>query len=225
MDAGAERRRAGDVIRVVVADDHPLYLEGIVRSLRAAEDMAVVGQATDAAEALALARELLPDLALLDVTMPGSGLNAARDIKIACPATKVVMLTASEEEDKLLQALKAGAAGYVLKGVSARELVAVLRAIHAGEVYVAPPLAGRVLAELTRGEPASPLAELTQRECEVLELVAQGMSNQEIGRALNLAEKTIKHYMTNILGKLHVRSRVEAALLAQKAGLGDSPAP
>jgi DNA-binding NarL/FixJ family response regulator len=103
--------------------------------------------------------------------------------------------------------------------VSARELIAVVRAVHAGEVYVAPPLAARVLTEMLTPRPASPFAELTVREREVLELVATGLSNQEIGGRLNLAEKTVKHYMTNILGKLHVRSRVEAALLAQKAGL------
>ena len=209
-----------DPIRVIVADDHPLYLDGVIQSLERTGAFTVVGQATDAAGAVALAREHLPDLAVLDITMPGSGLQAARDISTACPATKVVMLTASDEEDTLWAALKAGAAGYVLKGVSARELTVVLRAVCAGEVYVAPPLAGRMLVELTKGRVATPLDELTERERAVLELVALGLSNQEIGRQLNLAEKTIKHYMTNILGKLQVRSRVEAALLAQKAGLG-----
>lgn len=221
MERGTQHRD-GDVIRVVVADDHPLYLDAIIHTLNTTGDIVVVGQATTADGALELTRQQLPDLVLLDVTMPGSGLNAARDIKIACPATKIVILTASEEEDKLLQALKSGASGYLLKGLSARELVAVVRTIAAGEVYVAPPLAGRVLAEMTKGRPTSPLDELTEREREVLELLVQGLSNQQIGQQLNLAEKTIKHYMTNILAKLQVRSRVEAALLGQKAGLGGS---
>ncbi|MBA3944890.1 MAG: response regulator transcription factor [Herpetosiphonaceae bacterium] len=216
------QHRSSDMMRVVVADDHPLYLDAIIHTLSTAGDIVVVGRAGTAAEALELTRQQLPDLVLLDVTMPGSGLTAARDIKIACPATKIVILTASEEEDKLLQALKAGASGYLLKGLSARELVSVVRSINAGEVYVAPALASRVLAEMTKGRVSSPLDELTEREREVLELLVQGLSNGEIGQHLNLAEKTIKHYMTNILAKLQVRSRVEAALLAQKAGLGDA---
>src|SRR5579871_1450352 len=208
-----------DPIRVLVADDHPLFREGVVGTLRRAGEMEIVAEASDAAAAVRLARDLLPDLALLDVAMPGGGLQAARDIKAACPATRVVMLTVSEDEDDVLAAMKAGASGYVLKGVSATELVAVLRAVCAGEAYVSPALAGRLLGELSRPRSLGPVDELTDREREVLELVAAGLSNQEVGRRLGLAEKTIKHYMTNILGKLQVGSRVEAALLAYKAGL------
>ena len=210
-----------EVIEVVVADDHPLFRDGVVHSLNSAGDIVVVGEAGDAASAVRLTREHVPDIALLDVSMPGGGLLAAREIVDCCPVTRVVMLTVAEDEDKLFAALKAGASGYVLKGVSARELIAAIRAVHAGEVYVAPPLAGRVLAEMSHPRPASPFAELTGRERDVLELVATGLSNQEIGARLHLAEKTVKHYMTNILSKLQVRSRVEAALLAQKAGIGD----
>jgi two-component system, NarL family, nitrate/nitrite response regulator NarL len=206
-------------LRVLVADDHPLFREGVVGSLQASGDIVVTAQAADAAGAVRLAREQLPDLALLDIAMPGGGLEAARQIATACPATKVVMLTVSEDEDDLLAALKAGASGYVLKGVSAGELSAVVRSVCAGEVYVAPTLAWGLLRELSRPRPADPLAELSAREREVLELVASGLGNQEIGLRLGLAEKTIKHYMTNILAKLHVRSRLEAALLAHKAGL------
>ena len=207
-------------IRVIVADDHPLFREGVINSLQASGDVAVVGQAADAAGALRLAREHLPDVALLDVTMPGGGLQAARDIATACPATRIVMLTVSEDEDDLMAALKAGASGYVLKGVSAQELLRVLREVGRGEVYVAPSLAGYLLREMSRPRSADPLAELTARERDVLELVAAGRSNQEIGIKLGLAEKTVKHYMTNILAKLQVRSRVEAALLAYRAGFG-----
>jgi two-component system nitrate/nitrite response regulator NarL len=210
-------------IRVIIADDHPMFRAGVAASLDAADDVELVGQAEDARGALALAREHLPDIALLDVNMPGSGLAAARDITTACPATRVVMLTVSEDEDDLLAAMKAGASGYVLKGAGATELVGVLRAVSAGEVYMAPALAWQMLREMTKPRGAGPLEDLTPREREVLELVAQGFTNLEIGDRLSLAEKTIKHYMTNILGKLQVRSRVEAALLAYREGLADPP--
>jgi DNA-binding NarL/FixJ family response regulator len=158
--------------------------------------------------------------------MPGSGIDAARKISAACPATRTVMLTVSEDEDDLLAAMKAGASGYVLKGVSARDLAAVVRSVSSGEVYVAPSLAFGLLREMSSPRPSDPLAELSVRERQVLELVANGLSNQEIGSKLGLAEKTIKHYMTNILTKLQVRSRVEAALLAARVGLGQSgPGP
>lgn len=216
---GEQQRPDDSPIEVIVADDHPLFREGVVHALNLADGIVVVGEAADAGSALHLALDLLPDVALLDVTMPGSGLQAAREIVDACPATRVVMLTVAEDEDKLFAALKSGAAGYVLKGVAASELAAAVRAVHAGDVYIAPPLAGRVLVEMSHPRPANALDDLTTREREVLELVATGLSNQEIGARLSLAEKTIKHYMTNILGKLRVRSRVEAALLAQRAML------
>jgi DNA-binding NarL/FixJ family response regulator len=211
-----------DAIRIVVADDHPMFRAGVVASLEAFEDLRVVGQGGSAAEALALAREHVPDIALVDIAMPGSGLNAARDITAACPATRVVMLTVSEDEDDILAAMKAGASGYVLKGAGATELAGILRSVHAGQVYVAPALAWGLLREMSTPR-TSPLDELTAREREVLELVASGLGNQEIGDRLGLAEKTIKHYMTNILGKLQVRSRVEAALLAAREGMGSVP--
>ncbi len=206
-------------IRIVVADDHPLFLEGVITSLRTAEDIEIVGQAGDADGAVRIVREHVPDVALLDVTMPGGGLEAARKIATASPATRIVMLTVSEDEDDLLAAMKAGASGYVLKGVSSQELLAIVRAVSGGEVYVAPTLAFALLREMSKPPAADPLAELSVRERQVLELVAVGLSNQEIGQRLGLAEKTVKHYMTNILTKLQVRSRVEAALLAHRAGL------
>ena len=211
-----------DPIRIVVADDHPMFRAGVVATLAAQPDIVVVGEAEDAAGAVSLARQHLPDAVLLDITMPGGGLRAARDITTACPATRVVMLTASANEDDLLAAMKAGASGYVLKGAGASELIGVVRSVCAGEVYVAPTLAWSLLREMSTPR-TSPLDELTPREREVLELVAEGLSNQEIGDRMSLAEKTIKHYMTNILGKLQVRSRVEAALLAYREGLGNPP--
>jgi DNA-binding NarL/FixJ family response regulator len=156
---------------------------------------------------------------LLDVSMPGGGLDAVRQIAAAFPVVKVVMLTVSEDEDDVTAALRAGARAYVLKGVAARELVRILRAVAAGEVYVTPSLAASLLFELTSGkggaQAANPLDDLTERERQILEGVAAGDSNKEIGAKLHLTEKTVKHHMTNILQKLQVRNRVEAALLAR----------
>ena len=204
-------------IRILVADDHPLFREGVIRSLTSEPGLAVVGQAASGEEALALARDLLPDIVLLDISMPGwGGLVTAEKISTACPAAKIVMLTVSEDEDKLLAAFKTGARGYVLKGVSARELVEVVRATAQGEVYVSPSLAAGILVALTRSRPPDPLQELTERELEILKLVGEGLTNREIGHRVELSEKTVKHYITNILQKLQVRNRVEAALIAAR---------
>lgn len=206
-------------MRIVVVDDHPLFLDGLVATLSADEHIDVVATGGDAASAVRVAREHQPDMALLDVGMPGGGIEAARQIAPASPATRVVMLTSSENEDDLLAAMEAGARGYVLKGVAGRELRTILKSVHRGEVYVAPGLAYAMIKGLTKPRVEDPLAELTTRERDVLGLVASGLSNAEIGGRLGLAEKTVKHYMTAILAKLDVGSRVEAALLAYKAGL------
>lgn len=208
-----------DRIRIVVADDHPLFRQGVIASLSAAPDIEVVGQAADAAGAVRVTRELLPDVALLDVSMPGGGLQAAREISAACPVVRVIMLTVSEREDDVLRALQAGARGYILKGVAAADLVHVVRQVNGGESYVTPALAAGLLTEL-RGDRrrvgvAHLYQELTERERQILELVATGQSNKEVARELKLAEKTVKHHMTNVLEKLQVRNRVEAALLAR----------
>lgn len=209
-------------IQVLIVDDHPMFREGVVHALSLQQDLEVVGEAASGPEALRLTRELLPDVVLLDISIPGSGLAAAASISQAFPVVKIVMLTASEQEDDVLAAFKAGARGYVLKGVSAREMAGIIRSVHEGESYVTPALAASLLSELAGGQPrrkpVEPMDELTDREKEILELVAAGQSNKEIGRQLFLTEKTVKHYMTNILQKLQVRNRVEAALLAQKAG-------
>jgi DNA-binding NarL/FixJ family response regulator len=204
-------------IRILVADDHPLFREGVIHSLASEPDFTVIGQAATGEEALRMARDLLPDVVLLDIAMPGwDGLLTAEKIATACPATKIVMLTVFEDEDKLLAAFKAGARGYVPKGMPARELASVVRATANGEVYVPPSLAAGMMVALTRGRPPDPLEELTEREREILELVGRGLTNREIGQRLHLSEKTIKHYITNILEKLQVRSRVEAALVAAR---------
>ncbi len=211
-----------DTIRILVADDHPLFRQGVAMSLATVADFAVIGEAGTGEEAFALAAELLPDVLLLDITMPGEGgIAAARRITAAWPVVRIIMLTVSEDQDNLIAALKAGARGYVLKGVSARELSNAVRTVAEGDVYISPSLAGGILYEMTHAptQQHDPLSSLTDREREILGLVADGLTNREIGEKLHLAEKTIKHYMTNVLQKLQVRSRVEAALLAQKHGL------
>lgn len=207
-------------IRLLVVDDHPLFRQGVVASLSAEPDLTVVGEAGSGEEAQKLAGDLLPDVLLMDITMPGAGgIAAARQINASWPVVRIIMLTVSEDQDNLMAALKAGARGYVLKGVSARELANAVRTVAGGDVYISPSLAGGILFEMTQSQPNDLIGSLTEREKEILTLVAEGLTNREIGEKLHLAEKTIKHYMTNVLQKLQVRSRVEAALLAQKHGL------
>lgn len=206
------------LIRVLLADDHPIYREGLAHTLGEQEGIAVVGQAADGTEAVRLAGELAPDLVLLDISMPkGGGLAALRQIRALPAPPHVAMLTASETQDDLVEAMRHGALGYILKGVGAGELVTLVRDLARGQPHVAPGLAGRLLVSLRgRTEPRDPLADLSRREEDILRLVAQGKSNREVGEALELQEKTVKHYMTSILQKLQVRNRVEAAMLARE---------
>lgn len=209
-----------DKIRVVVADDHPLYREGVARSLADDAAFAVVGQASDADAAVELAQRLAPDIVLLDISMPaGGGISALRRIMAGALPPKVAMLTVSEEDDDVMQALKAGAVGYILKGVGSRELVSIVKDVARGQSYVSPTLAARILNAMREGgpkRPENPLDDLSKREEDILSLVAEGKSNKEVGRALDLQEKTVKHYMTTILQKLHLRNRVEAAVMARE---------
>lgn len=206
-------------VRVVIVDDHVLFRDGLATILSAETEFEVVGQGGSAADAIRLARALLPDIILLDIDMPGSGIAAAQEVANECPLTKIVMLTSSEEDDHLISALKTGSRAYILKGVPARELFRILRTVQSGESYVPPTLAAGLLVEMVNPahkETKKPIDELTEREHQILEGLAAGLSNKEIGQKLFLAEKTVKHYITNILQKLQVRNRVEAALLAQK---------
>ncbi|MCL5997551.1 MAG: response regulator transcription factor [Chloroflexi bacterium] len=211
-------------IRVLVVDDHPLFRQGVLFTLSRHPEMNIVGEGENGRQAVDLAQQLHPDVLLLDITMPeSSGLQAAAEVKRVSPETQIVMLTASEEGDDLMAAMKAGAQGYVVKGAGAGEIVAAIMAASRGEAYITPKMAGNLLREMTHKPGDDPLSELTDRERQVLELVARGLSNKEVGAELGLAEKTVKHYLTAVLQKLHVRSRVEAALLAQRHGLGKHP--
>ena len=204
-------------IRIIIIDDHPLFRAGVAHSLGVEPDFTVIGQAENGEDGIDLAKSLRPDVVMLDVSMPGiDGIATAARIAAALPETRILMLTVSENEDSLMAALKAGAHGYVLKGVSSIELRAIIRRVAGGEAYVTPLLAGNMLTELSRPSGPAYLEELTKREVEVLELLSQGLANREIGERLHLAEKTIKHHISGILQKLQVRSRTEAAIIALK---------
>lgn len=208
-----------DRIRVLVADDHPLYREGVARILADEDDIEVIGQAVDAQGAVTLATEGRPDVVLLDMSMAGGdGLTALPAILALDPAPRVAMLTVSETDDDVMRALRAGATGYILKGVGGRDLVAIVRDLAAGRSYVTPVLAMRLLTAMQSGTAprGGPMDELSEREVAILRLVAEGRSNKEVARALDLQEKTVKHYMTGILQKLHARNRTEAALIAHQ---------
>lgn len=199
--------------RIVVVDDHPIFLAGVVSILQADARFDVVGQALNAQDALKLCAELDPDGLLTDISMKQmSGIDLIHALDQLPVAPMVTVLTVAEEPDVLMRALKAGARGYVLKGVPGQELCDIMMRVCSGEVYVTPILAGEMLTEFSRDKLSDTLETLTSREQQVLELLSQGMTNKEMGEKLFLAEKTIKHHMTKILQKLHVRSRTEAAL-------------
>jgi DNA-binding NarL/FixJ family response regulator len=204
-------------IKVVLADDHPIFRDGLVRSLEETGEFEVVGAGGSAQEAVALTQQHRPDLVVLDVSMPGSGLNAVKEIVKLDNPPNISMLTVSEDDGDVTSALQAGALGYVLKGVSAGDLRVALDSVANGNAHISPALAGRVLAIMSQknNKPKKdPIDDLTKREEDILRGVAKGLSNKEVAESLKLQEKTVKHYMTSIMEKLHARNRVEAALIA-----------
>lgn len=209
-----------DKIRVALFDDHPLMVDGIVRTLAAEWDFIVVREGACAADAVRCARSEKPDLILLDIQMPGGGLTAARVIVNARPKTKIVIFTVSKDPQNVSAAIAAGVHGYVLKGVGGPELTEILRAVHKGLFYLAPEIAAhhtlnRQHVNSDGSITTDKLDDLTAREKQVLKFVAQGMKNREIAQQLDLTEKTVKYYISLILQKLRVRNRVEAVLVAR----------
>ncbi len=199
-------------ITLAVVDDHPLFREGVIRSLSEMDGFRVVGEGSSKEDALRIAAQQRPDILLLDISMPGGGLDALALILGQIPNQKIVMLTVSEASDDVMAALKSGAKGYVLKGVGSRTLADILRSIAAGDSYVAPTLSARLISENGTASQTNPFGALTDREREVLELASAGLSNKHIGLKLDLHEKTIKHHMTQIFAKLEVSNRTEAAM-------------
>ena len=216
-----------DKIRVLLADDHSLFREGLANILNTQPEFEVVGEAGDGLEAMVKARELVPDLIVMDITMPGvNGVEATQRIKAELPQVTIVMLTVRDEDDELFAAIKSGAQGYLLKSIRSRDLVALLPAAVRGEAVITPTLGGRMLEEFRRlahHHPSVPdeeeMVALTQREQEVLGLVAEGASDKVIAGVLSISIHTVKSHMRNILAKLHLSHRHEAALYALREGL------
>ena len=209
--------------RVLVVDDHALFRQGVAGLLRDAEGFTVVGEAQDGCEAVAKAKALRPDVVLMDIYLPGmDGLEAARRIKEAMPSTKIIILTVSEEDQKLFDAIKAGSQGYLLKSVEPEELFRTLRGVLRGEAFVTPSMAAKILEEFTRQvrpQKGTTSAALSPREREVLELLTRGAVNKEIAAALKISENTVKNHLKNIMEKLHLENRVQVVAYALREGL------
>lgn len=211
-------------IRVLLVDDHQLFRRGVASLLSGREDIEVVGEANNGAEAVERARELMPDVILMDIKMPRlDGIAATKQLKTEMPYVRIMMLTVSETDEDLFEAIKAGASGYLLKNVDPDYLIASVQQVQRGEVPIAPTMAAKILRELTAPAETTVQA-LTGRERQVLELLAGGLANKEIAFQLKISENTVKNHLRNILEKLHLQNRVQAALYAVRMGLTDRPA-
>jgi NarL family two-component system response regulator LiaR len=206
-------------IQVLLIDDHAVVRRGLSAFLSTYSEIAVVGEASSGAEGIELASRLLPDVVLMDLLMPEmDGIEATRRIRAAVPSAQVIVLTSYSEDERIFPAIKAGALSYLLKDVKPDDLVRAIKAARRGEATLHPSVAARLMRELTDAR-TSPLEELTEREREVLTYIAQGMSNAEIAARLNIGERTVKTHVSNILSKLHLQDRTQAALLALRERL------
>jgi NarL family two-component system response regulator LiaR len=208
-------------IRILIADDHAVVRHGLRALIATEPDMELVGEAADGVEAVELYARLRPAVTLMDMAMPRkTGLEAICDIKRADPDARVLVLTSFAEDDQVFPAIKAGATGYLLKDAAPRELLQAIRAVERGDVSLHPTIARKLVGELKRPPDLPPAEEqLTEREVQVLALVARGLSNQEIADQLVIGERTVRTHVSNILGKLHLANRTQAALYAQREGL------
>src|SRR5438477_5900155 len=213
--------KSDQALRVLIVDDHALFRRGLQMVLKQEDDIELVGEASDGAEAVEKAPELMPDVVLMDVRMPRrSGIEAAGEIKDLLPHVKILMLTISDEEADLYDAIKAGASGYLLKEIPIEEVADAIRSVWQGQSRISPSMASKLLTEFaaiskaTNERPQMPAPRLTDREMEVLKLVAQGLNNRDIAKELFISENTVKNHIRNILEKLHLHSRMEAVVYA-----------
>lgn len=212
-------------IKLIIVDDHKLFREGIKALLAVTDDIEIVGEAEDGATALKRIRELEPDVVLMDINMPGlNGIRVTEQILAQYPQTRIIMLTMLEDDASIFRAMRAGARGYLLKGADPEEVLSVIRAVAEGQALFGPAIATRLMSyfkELSAnpGVPGTPFPELTEREVEVLRLIAQGLNNQEIAQKLVLSPKTVRNHITNIFSKLQVADRAQAIVRAREAGL------
>jgi DNA-binding NarL/FixJ family response regulator len=216
-----EVTKGSERLRVMVVDDHALFRRGLEMVLGEEADLELVGEASDGLEAVEKAQEVMPDVVLMDVRMPKrSGIEAAGQIKDMLPHVKILMLTISDEEADLYEAIKAGASGYLLKEIPIEEVADAIRSVWAGQSRISPSMASKLLTEFaamskaTTEQPPVPTPRLTEREMEVLRLVAQGRNNRDIAKELFISENTVKNHIRNILEKLHLHSRMEAVVYA-----------
>jgi DNA-binding NarL/FixJ family response regulator len=226
--SGSVDSPAADPIRALIVDDHALFRRGLEMVLAAEDDIELVGEASDGAEAVQKAGESLPDVVLMDIRMPkSSGIEACRAMKEVAPSSKIVMLTISDEEEDLFEAIRAGASGYLLKDIPLDEVADVVRAVHGGQSLINPSMAAKLLTEFAalnkrdqeeRAEQVPP-PKLTDREMQVLKLVAKGMNNRDIAKELFISENTVKNHVRNILEKLQIHSRMEAVMIAVREKL------
>jgi DNA-binding NarL/FixJ family response regulator len=227
-DAASELGRNPDPIRTLIVDDHALFRRGLEIVLGSESDIDIVGQAGDGTEAVERASEALPDVVLMDVRMPrSSGIEACRAIKDVAPSAKIIILTMSDEEEDLFEAIRAGASGYLLKDIPLDEVSDAVRAVYGGQSLISPAMAGKLLTEFAalakrdQDEPPQqvPAPKLTDREMQVLKLVARGMNNRDIAKELFISDNTVKNHVRNILEKLQIHSRMEAVMVAVREKL------
>jgi DNA-binding NarL/FixJ family response regulator len=234
MDRSAEAsaetddaQQAPESIRTLIVDDHALFRRGLEMVLEAEPDIELVGEASDGEEAVLRAGESTPDVILMDIRMPrSSGIEACRALKELVPSAKIVMLTISDEEEDLFEAIRAGASGYLLKDIPLDEVAGTVRAVNGGQSLINPSMAGKLLTEFAalarRDEEETrqvPAPKLTEREIQVLRLVARGMNNRDIAKELFISENTVKNHVRNILEKLQIHSRMEAVMVAVREKL------
>ncbi len=214
-------------IRVFLLDDHEIVRRGLVDLLSSTADIVVVGEAATAGEALRRIPAARPDVAVLDARLPdGSGIDVCRDIRSAHPEVRCVILTSYDDDEALFAAVMAGASGYLLKQIAGNRLLDAVRAVAAGRSLLDPAVTGKLLDRLRHPAQADPrLSQLTPREREILDLVAEGLSNKEIGARMFLAEKTVKNYVSSLLAKLHMQRRTQAAVFGAEIGRAESPSP